>query len=47
MMGSMGLGQDSEDGVRRYDLDIELRGSIALSQRPDGTALGLETDSQN
>lgn len=47
MMGSMGLGQDSEDGVRRYDLDIELRGSIALSQRPNGTALGLETDPQN
>jgi hypothetical protein len=28
-------------------LDIELRGSIALSQRPDGTALGLENDPQN
>ena len=28
------------DGVRRYDLDVELRGSIALSQRPDGTASG-------
>ena len=40
-------GQDSTDGVRRYDLDVELRGSIALSQRPDGKALGLETDPLN
>ncbi len=47
MMGGMGSGQNSEDGVRRYDLDVELRGSIALSQRPDGTVLGLETEPQN
>ena len=47
MMGGMGPGQNSEDGVRRYDLDVELRGSIALTQRPDGTVLGLETEPQN
>ena len=47
MMGGMMSGQDSTDGVRRYDLDVELRGSIALSQRPDGKTLGLETDPQN
>ena len=47
MMDEMGLGQNREDGVRRYDLDVELRGSIALSQRPDRTALGLETEPQN
>ena len=47
MMGGMMSGQDSTDGVRRYDLDVELRGSIALSQRPNGKTLGLETDPQN
>jgi hypothetical protein len=47
MMGSMMSGQDSTDGVRRYDFDVELRGSIALSQKPDGKSLGLEIDPQN
>jgi hypothetical protein len=47
MMGGMASGQGSTDGVRRYDLDVELRGSIALSQRPDAKALGLETEPQN
>ena len=36
----------SEDGVRRYDMDVELRGSIALAQKPDATVLGLDTESQ-
>jgi len=46
MMDSMEPGAISEDGVRRYDMDVELRGSIALVQKPDGTVLGLDTGPQ-
>ncbi len=43
-MDSMGSGAIPEDGVRRYDMDIELRGSIALAQKPDGAVVGLDTE---
>ena len=46
MMDSMEPGAISEDGVRRYDMDVELRGSIALVQKPDGTVVGLDTGPQ-
>ena len=46
MMSGMEPGAVSEDGVRRYDMDIELRGSIALAQKPNGTAVGLDNEAQ-
>ena len=46
MMGGMEPETISGDGVRRYDMNIELRGSIALAQKPDGTAVGLDTEPQ-
>ncbi len=44
--GGMGSEAMSTDGVRRYDLNVELRGAIALAQKPDATVLGLDTESQ-
>ena len=46
MMSGMGSDEMSADGVRRYDLNVELRGAIALAQKPDATVLGLNTESQ-
>jgi hypothetical protein len=46
MMGGMGPDAMSTDGVRRYDFNVELRGTIALAQKPDATVLGLDTESQ-
>ena len=43
MMSGMGSGAD---GVRRYDFNVELRGTIALAQKPDATVLGLDAESQ-
>ena len=46
MMSGMGSDAMSTDGVRRYDFNVELRGAIALAQKPDATVLGLNTESQ-
>jgi len=46
MMGGMEPDSMSTDGVRRYDFNVELRGSIAIAQKPSRTALGLETEAQ-
>ena len=46
MMSGMGSELMSTDSVRRYDFNVELRGAIALAQKPDATVLGLDTESQ-
>jgi hypothetical protein len=46
MMSGMGSDAMSTDSVRRYDFNVELRGAIALAQKPDATVLGLNTESQ-
>ena len=46
MMSGMGSDIMSTDSVRRYDFNVELRGAIALAQKPDATVLGLDTESQ-
>jgi hypothetical protein len=46
MMSGMGSDAMSTDGVRRYDFNVELRGAIALAQKPDASVLGLDTESQ-
>ena len=46
MMGGMEPDSMSTDGVRRYDFNVELRGSIAIAQKPSRTDLGLETEAQ-
>ena len=46
MMSGMGSDEMSADGVRRYDFNVELRGAIALAQKPDALVLGLNTESQ-
>ena len=46
MMSGMGPDAMSTDGVRSYDFNVELRGTIALAQKPDATVLGLDTESQ-
>ena len=46
MMDGMGFDSMSTDGVRRYDFNVELRGSIAIAQKPSRTDLGLETEAQ-
>ena len=46
MMGGMETDSMSTDGVRRYDFNVELRGSIAIAQKPSRTDLGLETEAQ-
>ena len=46
MMSGMGSDAMSTDGVRRYDFNVELRGAIALAQKPDALVLGLNTESQ-
>ncbi len=46
MMGGMEPDSMSTDGVRRYDFNVELRGSIAIAQKPSRTVLGLETEAQ-